>query len=306
MNTLQQVFDYVATHLLTQDGRSYAESGSCAYRGEGGRSCAVGCLIKEEHYSSNLEGRPANDPCVRLAIKKSGVQLDEIRYVAALLTQLQVIHDSVPVVAWKARLTGLAQKAGLSPAVLHNFPDTCFGVSTMTLRTVDEIKARIKASTKEDMFGTQAVDLARCLPFEEAKTILTIPDTMTEADWEKDRVPATHDALTKVVREYLDFAWGKANDCRGLSAVRSVDHMKAWFWLMGYDDLVSQLDQVYEYYGKPCLVVCSELVGVDWKLLDNKEWVNGEDECSLDDKEVERVLDNARKVCKIGKYRVVN
>jgi hypothetical protein len=42
--TAQEVFDQVATHLLTQRQRSTTK-GNCAYRGDDGLKCAAGCLL---------------------------------------------------------------------------------------------------------------------------------------------------------------------------------------------------------------------------------------------------------------------
>lgn len=54
--TLQEVFDKVARHLLTQGQRSILrETGRCAYRGDEGCMCAVGVLIADEHYHPKLE-----------------------------------------------------------------------------------------------------------------------------------------------------------------------------------------------------------------------------------------------------------
>ena len=89
MNT-QQIFDKVATHLLTQNARSAAE-GSCLYRSPSGLKCAVGCLISdsvyatyniygedhEEKIGNNLEGRHSGYHTVVEALRLSiGRQLD--------------------------------------------------------------------------------------------------------------------------------------------------------------------------------------------------------------------------------------
>ena len=51
--SLQEVFDRVASHLLTQSARSLLPDGSgCAYRGANGRMCAVGCLIADYEYEA--------------------------------------------------------------------------------------------------------------------------------------------------------------------------------------------------------------------------------------------------------------
>lgn len=54
----QHGFDFVVNHLLTQKERSYDETSSalsCAYRGIGNLSCAVGCLIADNKYDKTTE-----------------------------------------------------------------------------------------------------------------------------------------------------------------------------------------------------------------------------------------------------------
>ena len=58
MLTNQEIYNKVRAHLLTQMKKSQLPSGMCAYRGEGGTSCAVGCLIEDEHYSASIENAP--------------------------------------------------------------------------------------------------------------------------------------------------------------------------------------------------------------------------------------------------------
>lgn len=74
MNT-QEIFNTVATHLLTQNARSMGtapqmEGRGCLYRGENGRMCAVGCLIKDEFYDPILENEPVRDPDVIFAVDR--------------------------------------------------------------------------------------------------------------------------------------------------------------------------------------------------------------------------------------------
>jgi hypothetical protein len=58
---LQPIFDKVATHLITQGKQSMLEEPqngvTCTYRGVGGLACAVGCLINDEDYNPNWEGK---------------------------------------------------------------------------------------------------------------------------------------------------------------------------------------------------------------------------------------------------------
>jgi hypothetical protein len=75
----------------------------------------------------------------------------------------------------------------------------------------------------------------------------------------------------------MPFAWEKANDCRGLSANRSIEHMTAWLWMLG-DDLADKMDGLYEYYGKPCLRAICEKYGCKWQQWDDGVWRNSEDD----------------------------
>ena len=152
------------------------------------------------------------------------------------------------------------------------------------MKTVDEILAEIVRVEPEDFFGTIRGDLIQALPFSAAQPFLK--EGVTADQWEQQSDPAEN------IRDYMSFAWGKANDCRGLSAARSVNHMKAWLWLDGKDDLSKRLDRVYEFYGKPCLVLVCKAYGIDWRLLDDGLWRNDEGsdgisaECAMREKNI--------------------
>ena len=53
--TEQKIFDSVLAHLRKQGKASLNAKGKCAYRGEGGTACAVGCLIPDELYDPRIE-----------------------------------------------------------------------------------------------------------------------------------------------------------------------------------------------------------------------------------------------------------
>ena len=139
------------------------------------------------------------------------------------------------------------------------------------MRTTKQIIARIKKLKNQDFFGFQRNNLLRYLTFEDAKPFLK--DGTTAEQWTHHAL--TDDAVLEQLRSYMPFAWDKANNCRGLSASRSVDHMKTLLWLLG-DPLGEKLDDIYEYYGKPCLAAVCEKYGIDWRALDNDCWTNEE------------------------------
>lgn len=64
-STPQEVFDYVAKHLIKQGKQAVAGS-NCAYRSPEGLSCAVGCLITDEEYNVNMEGESSTLLSTRL------------------------------------------------------------------------------------------------------------------------------------------------------------------------------------------------------------------------------------------------
>lgn len=132
------------------------------------------------------------------------------------------------------------------------------------MRTDQEIIDRINARKEVDFFGFELIDLLIRLPFELAKPFLN-PDVKGE-DWKVQ--PRDRDSVLKEMLEYMPFAWDKANNCRGLSAVRSMCHYMAWVWLAG-DDLGDLTD--YQYYGKDNLVKICDHYG--W---DSSQWDDGE------------------------------
>lgn len=138
------------------------------------------------------------------------------------------------------------------------------------MRTDDEILSRIEAVKENDWMGTQIGDLIVRLPFDKARPYLK-PE-VTEADWKptsRDR-----DALLAQMLDYMPFAWEKANNERGLSAGRSMDHYSAWVWLAG-DDLGDL--QEYEFYGKENLRRICQQYGWDADQWDDGRRVNSSD-----------------------------
>lgn len=83
LTTAEEIFDYVEAHLRNQGQRSMARSCNCAYRGEKGRMCAVGCLIADDEYNLSMEG---NVVCaIHLPFR--------LRPHVSMLRDLQIFHD---------------------------------------------------------------------------------------------------------------------------------------------------------------------------------------------------------------------
>lgn len=127
-------------------------------------------------------------------------------------------------------------------------------------RTQDEIVARINQLAGDDFFGTQTSDMLTYLDFDHAKPFLK--EDCTKEKWDDARKEPLRENVIKEMVEYMEFAWDKANNKRGLSAGRSMDHYRAWLWLIGESDLVLKI-QHYEYYGKPQLIEICRALALD-------------------------------------------
>lgn len=142
----------------------------------------------------------------------------------------------------------------------------------MLKRNQAEILKRIEERKKNDFFGFETGDYIDYLTFKNAKPFLV--EGITEEEWK-----VTEEDPIDQIKQYMDFAWDKANEKRGLSANRSIAHMVAWLWLAGEDELAAWADDEsnYYHYGKPILQKICEHYELDWKQWDNGERTNGEE-----------------------------
>lgn len=137
--TLQEVFDKVAAHLLTQNARSGKypfgdetdeDNFECQYRGENGRMCAVGCLISNDKYHPGFEGLAVHaaesspfsrtwdgSTELREALLDAGVNVDDEATMGLLIT-MQELHDSIAVTRWAEHLVIIGGQHALDLSVL--------------------------------------------------------------------------------------------------------------------------------------------------------------------------------------------
>lgn len=113
--TKQEVFDQVAKHLMKQGKQStvwdaVAELERCVYHGPNGLMCAAGCLISDDEYEKNFEGRSWRSLVTESAVPSAH---------RAIITQLQEIHDNCPPELWLKKLRNCAQSNNLSTAILE-------------------------------------------------------------------------------------------------------------------------------------------------------------------------------------------
>lgn len=124
------------------------------------------------------------------------------------------------------------------------------------MRTQNEIVQQMKKYEQEQLFlDFRSEVLLEFLDYDHARPFLK--DGVTAEEWEKARAGAS---VMAAMTDYMSFAWGKANDERGLSANRSVQKMQAYLWLLGDEELATEIARPgnYGWYGKTALAMVCE------------------------------------------------
>ena len=101
--TEQEVFDQVYIHLLTQNKKSRDRT-TCLYR-YNGLKCAAGCLISDNEYQPEMEGRNWYLLYTNFNITNNHHNL---------INDLQIIHDKKAVEDWENELSILAESYSLT------------------------------------------------------------------------------------------------------------------------------------------------------------------------------------------------
>lgn len=144
------------------------------------------------------------------------------------------------------------------------------------MRTDAEIVARIEARREDDILGFEWPYYLMRLPYELAVPYLK-PEALEESAKKWQQVPRDHDSIRAEAIDYMAFAFDKANNCRGISAGRSISHYVAWLWLLGEDSWGDKLFDEYEWYGKDLLVRLCKFFGIDHRQWDDGLRTNGGD-----------------------------
>lgn len=102
MRTLAEANRFIAEHLIVQGVQALNDGGGCAYRGEEGRSCAVGCLLDDataEKWDATQGFTGIGNICADFGIQEvqDAVQIaGDPETVREFLKVWQGVHDSLP------------------------------------------------------------------------------------------------------------------------------------------------------------------------------------------------------------------
>ena len=100
--TAQEVFDFVVAHARRQDKHAFLENTVCAYRSTDGLACFFGCLIPDEAYKPEFEGKSCTAPVIWAS---AGLAVAHVH----LCRALQAVHDCSPLHAWETGLERVAK-----------------------------------------------------------------------------------------------------------------------------------------------------------------------------------------------------
>lgn len=140
------------------------------------------------------------------------------------------------------------------------------------MRTQEEIVDKLNEVKLDDFFGFKTMDLVSYLDYEHAKPCLK-PEC-TKEDWPA-ALPRDRESILQRMSEYMSFAWDKANNCRGISAARSMAHYTIWIWMIGDEDRFGNLEE-YQFYGKDNLRKICDEYGWDADQWDDGVRTNGD------------------------------
>ena len=121
MNRLQQIYDFVCRHLLTQNRRAFGGDGKCKYLTDDGLKCAAGCLfIGHDPSMENVAFYRFDSSMLQTAFGAQAASLtDDERY---LISSLQESHDSLIESEWPDGIIRLSERYGLTPFTHDDLP----------------------------------------------------------------------------------------------------------------------------------------------------------------------------------------
>lgn len=87
---------------------------------------------------------------------------------------------------------------------------------------------------KEDLLGDTWVDVLEVLDWETAKKMGILKEEYIEkvekGEEEWKSIPCTPENIIEKMKGYMEFAWDKANSCRGISTWRRSEELALYVW----------------------------------------------------------------------------
>ena len=138
--------------------------------------------------------------------------------------------------------------------------------NNLSLQSSKSIREKYDTVKENDFFGFASqvyfefIDWEDCKDLYQAEYIQDVESGKEKFEPITDIMEAAQDFL-----DYMNFAWGKAQDKRGISASRSITKLSAWLWIMGRPDLSEEIekDELYNPYGASALISICEKMGIN-------------------------------------------
>lgn len=127
------------------------------------------------------------------------------------------------------------------------------------MKTIEDIANYYREHGIDDILGFIGEVLLPYLPADVFREFAK-PDADL-SDWKAK--PLTVKSVIAEMEEYMEFAWTKVEDHRGISASRSVEKMTAWLWLLEDKEMYAYAkdENHYTNYGAPVLMKICEVYG---------------------------------------------
>lgn len=120
------------------------------------------------------------------------------------------------------------------------------------MKTIADLKEKVESDMKDPIESTFIAMCRGVHPL-----MVFVPDFYNE-EIKHLVVPLTREKVIAEMQDYIDFAFMKARDQRGISAERSIWKFRKWLWLLeddeitnfGYNDYgIALLTRIAEKYG---------------------------------------------------------
>jgi len=141
---------------------------------------------------------------------------------------------------------------------------------TIAAHSMKDVRERFLARRDDDHFGFEAHEYCQYCGFDWLKKndVFKKGIRRTKKNIKEYGMKIYRESIIKQMKDYMSFAYGKADGERGLSSGRSIQHYIAWAWLAGDVEFSNRIDEMsdreYSGYGMSILKSISEYYGWVW------------------------------------------